>query len=398
MKWLLPMLSVVFCAMSLLTVIRAPGTRPAWMLAVIVTEYGHWLLVLPLGLVLTAYSTVEGAWRGTVFVLGAVTTAGFLRPAVTAWLMAGGLKKNLARSFGPAATAAVPVWSWGRLLLGWRTRLGVIRTAVYTRSGEVELKLDFYSAAPGTNGGRPAPCVVVLHAGGWESGDRQQLAEYSHRLAGRGYAVAAIDYRLAPHWTWPAQKEDVFAALRWLRTEAEPLGIDPDRLVLFGRSAGAQLAIAAGYAARDLGVCGVISFYGMADLRFAYSVAREHDFLESRRLLRGFLGGSPGEVPDKYDDASAYRLLDRNTPPTLLVHGALDTLVWRRHSDCLETDLRAIPVAHYHLALPWGTHAFDLNTDGPGGQLADYAVSSFLAAVTRRGVGPAAPAGRLADY
>lgn len=64
MKWLLPMLSVAFCAMSLLSVMRAPITRPAWLLAVIVTEYGHWLLVLPLGLALTAYgapSRVRGA-------------------------------------------------------------------------------------------------------------------------------------------------------------------------------------------------------------------------------------------------------------------------------------------------------------------------------------------------
>lgn len=382
MKWLLPALSVGFCAMSLLSVIRAPGTRPAWMLAVIVTEYGHWLLVLPLGLALTAYSTVEGVWRGTVFVLAAVTTVGLLRPAFTAALMAGRLKINLARAFGPVAVAG-PQWSWLRLVLGWRTQLGAVRTEVYSQPVGAELKLDFYPAAAGASAGRPAPCVVVIHGGGWDSGDRRQLAEYNHRLAARGYAVAALDYRLAPRWIWPAQKEDVFTALHWLRAEAESLGIDPARLVLLGRSAGGQIAVASGYAARDLGVCGVISFYGMADMRFVYSVARENDFLKSRRLLRKFLGGTPGEVPGNYDDASGHRLLDRNSPPTLLLHGALDTLVWRRHSDCLETDLRAATVPHYHLALPWATHAFDLNTDGPGGQLADCAISHFLAAVTR---------------
>ena len=389
MKWLLPVISVAFWTMSLLSVIRAPITRPAWMLAVIITEYGHWLLVLPLGLALTAYGTVEGAWRDTVFVLGAVTAAGLLRPAFTAQWMAGGLKKNLDRSFGPGP-AAVPAWSWPRLVFGWRTHPGAVRTAVYSRPGGLELELVFYPAAPGATGGRPAACVVVIHGGGLHSGARRQWAEYIHRLARRGYAVAAIDYRLAPRWTWPAQKEDVFAALRWLRTEAAVLGIDPARLVLLGRSAGGQVAIASGYAARDPGVCGVISFYGMADMRFAYSVSREGDFLKSRQLLRGFLGGTPGEVPDNYDDASAHRLLNGNTPPTLLLHGALDTLVWRRHSDCLETDLRAAGVPHCHLALPWGTHGFDINADGPGGQLADYAIMQFLGRVTTLPAGGAA--------
>lgn len=382
MKWLLPVLSVMFGAMSLLSIMRAPITRPAWMLAVIITEYGHWLLVLPLGLALAVYGTVEGPWRGAALVLGAVTAAGLLRPAFTAWLMAHGLRKGLGRAFGPAEDPMSP-WSWLRLAFGRRVRVPGVRTEIYSRPAGGELKLDFYPADPDVTGGRPAACVVVIHGGGWDSGDRRQLASYNHRLARRGYAVAALDYRLAPRWTWPAQKEDVFTALRWLRAESGNLGIDPGRFVLLGRSAGGQVAIAAGYAARDPAVRGVIAFYGMADMRFAYSVARENDFLKSRRLLRGLLGGSPGEVPENYDDASAHRLLGPDTPPTLLLHGALDTLVWRRHSDCLEADLRAAGVPHYHLALPWGTHGFDINGDGPGGQLADYAVARFLTAVTR---------------
>lgn len=318
-----------------------------------------------------------------------MTAAGLLRPAFTARWLAGGLKKSLDRSFGPGP-AVVPVWSWSRLVFGWRTHLGAVHTAVYSRPSGGELELDFYPAAPAAAGDRPAPCVIVIHGGGWDSGDRRQLTEYNHRLAARGYAVAAIDYRLAPRWIWPAQKEDVLAALRWLRTEAATLSIDPTRLVLLGRSAGGQVAVASGYAARDPDVRGVISFYGMADMRFAYSVAREGDFLKSRQLLRGFLGGTPGEVPDNYDDASAHRLLNGRTPPTLLLHGALDTLVWRRHSDCLEADLRAAGVPHCHLALPWATHAFDLNTDGPGGQLADHAIMQFLGRVTALPAGAAA--------
>src|SRR3712207_6201694 len=92
------------------------------------------------------------------------------------------------------------------------------------------LLLDFYRA-----GGRsPAPCVVAIHGGSWVGGNRlddgtkRQLNDY---LARRGYAVASIDYRLAPEWIWPAQREDLLAAVAFLRARAAELGSDPTRFV-----------------------------------------------------------------------------------------------------------------------------------------------------------------------
>ena len=63
--------------------------------------------------------------------------------------------------------------------------------------------------------------------------------------------MAAVSYRLAPQSVWPAQREDVLAAIAWLKANALKLGLDPTRLVLLGRSAGGQLAAAVGYGARD---------------------------------------------------------------------------------------------------------------------------------------------------
>src|SRR5690606_39651091 len=65
------------------------------------------------------------------------------------------------------------------------------------------------------------------------------------------YAVAAIDYRLAPAHPWPAQREDTHLALAWLKANATKLGIAADKLVLFGRSAGGQIAAAVGCTAND---------------------------------------------------------------------------------------------------------------------------------------------------
>jgi acetyl esterase/lipase len=71
------------------------------------------------------------------------------------------------------------------------------------------------------------------------------------------------------------------------------------------------------------------------------------------------------------------------SPPTLLLHGTLDTLVWPRHAERLAARLAAAGVPHVYVALPWATHAFDYNLNGPGGQITTYALERFLAFVTR---------------
>jgi dipeptidyl aminopeptidase/acylaminoacyl peptidase len=113
-------------------------------------------------------------------------------------------------------------------------------------------------------------------------------------------------------------------------------------------------------------------------------VSREDDALNSLRLMRQLLGGPPGgELAGSYETASAQFQAKASSPPTLLIHGEPDTLVWHRHSVRLAARLRELGVKHSLLELPWATHAFDFNTDGPGGQLADYAIMKFLNEVSR---------------
>ena len=81
--------------------------------------------------------------------------------------------------------------------------------------------------------------------------------------------------------------------------------------------------------------------------------------------------------------ASGQLLARPDSPPTLLVHGYPDTLVWYRHSRRLKARLAEIGVPVTHLECPWATHAFDFNPDGPGGQLADAAITEFLQRVAK---------------
>jgi acetyl esterase/lipase len=246
-----------------------------------------------------------------------------------------------------------------------------------------ELPLDFFAPA-GAGKSRTAPCVIVVHGGGWNGGDRGQLASFNHWLARRGYAVAAISYRLAPQHRWPAQREDVLAAIAFLKTNASTLGIDAARLVLLGRSAGAQIAAVVAYTARDPAIRGLVDLYGPVDLNFGYAHAREDDVLKSPALMRQFLGGPPAEAQNNYDTASAYLHVTPAAPPTLIVHGENDALVWHRHSVRLDSRLAEHGVPRAFVSLPWATHAFDYTLHGPGGQLTTFSVEWFLGSVTSR--------------
>ena len=368
-------LSVASVFLGLLTVVKSPDWSP-WRLAVLAGEYGHWLATIPLCIIALAW-----VFRGHQPVLAAATTVVcglavvlLFRPCYSAARIGRDLPAQLERQLGPIPLARAPFSVGGLFARG--PSLGPVETI----SVGTEL-VDFYrSSRPDS---RAAPCVIVVHGGGWDSGDRKQLIPFNHWLVERGYAVAAVSYRLAPKFIWPAQRDDVLAAIRYLKSHAGELGIDPDRLVLLGRSAGGQIAEVVGYAARDPAVRGVVGLYSPSDLNFGYAHAREDDVLKSPALMRKYLGGPPETTRANYDSASALSYVTPATPPTLLLHGELDALVWHRHSVRLEARLAEQGVARAFVSLPWASHAFEVNLHGPGGQLTTYAVEWFLAAVTK---------------
>lgn len=367
MRWLILSFAFAAALASALNFVRAPDSTLLWKVALACGEFGHWLVLFPLGLALLAAVTTSGGWRCAALALCATAVIGLLRPAVSAWRMGEG-KFSWVRLYWHAAISPVPV-----------------RTEVYARPGGQELKLDLYSPPLAKDARTRFPGIVVIHGGGWDSGDNTQLTEWNHRWAVRGWLVAAINYRLAPAHPWPAQREDVAAAVAWLKANAVQLGLDANRLVILGRSAGGQIATAAAYGVRDPGIRGVIALYAPHDMKFAWSVSRADDALNSIKLMRQYFGGPP-DTPERdalYDSASGQLLARPDSPPALLLHGYPDTLVWYRHSRRLAARLQEIGMPVSHLEFPWATHAFDFNPDGPAGQLTDAAIEEFLAKVSR---------------
>ncbi len=376
---LLPTLALVAALASSLTWRHAPPFADLWKVAIAVGEFGGWIALFPLGVAALALLALDGPARWLTLGLCAVALGQLAWPPFAAAKLARQLPDGLERAFG--ARAEGEPFALTRKF--WRPLppRGAVATEVFSTAGGEELKLDFYRA----RGANAAPCLIVVHGGGWDGGDRTQLAEWNHRWAARGYAVAAISYRLAPRFTWPAPGEDTQAAVAFIKCHAARLGVDAARLVLVGRSAGGQIAGAVAYGAGDPAIIGFVSIYAPQDMQFAWSVSREDDALNSVKLMRQYFGGPPDtdERRALYDSGSAQLMVGSRTPPTLLIHGRPDTLVWYRHSERLVARLREAGVAHYHLELPWATHGFDFNPDGPGGQLADYAIESFLRGVTR---------------
>jgi acetyl esterase/lipase len=367
--WILLAVGVASVAIGLLTVFRAPEWVD-WRLAVLVDQFGYMIAVVPLATAFLA-AFLPGSRGAPAVAACAAGAAGFallFQPCVQAWALGRGLPLRLEAQFGRAAVPG-PAFSFPALFRGHPRPAP---RATWTYSGT--LQLDFYAAI----GRSHAPCVIVIHGGGWDDGDRGQIPQFNDWLARSGYGVAAISYRLAPDATWPAQRDDVSAAIAFVKAHAVEWGVDSSRLVVLGRSAGGQIAEASAYALRDPAVRGVIALYAPADMNFAYAFSREDDVIRSPSLLRKFLGGTPEEARAAYDSASGILLVGPQTPPTLMVHGKIDTLVWNRQSERLSARLTEARVPSLLLSLPWATHALEYNLSGPSGQLTRYAVEWFL--------------------
>jgi acetyl esterase/lipase len=374
-RWTLLVCALGLVALAVFNLVRTPDWAP-WKLGVLAGEFGHWLALLAGGICVAAWLQRSGgpfvAWSAAC--LAVLATGLFLRPSWEAWRIGRALPEDLEKQWAGARVDREP-FTWAGF---FTTKVEPV--AIETFDVTAGLPIDFYRAA------RPdrtaAPCVIVIHGGGWDSGDRTQLPELNHWLARRGYAVAAISYRLAPAHRWPAQRDDVLAAVAVLKARAATLGIDPTRFVLLGRSAGGQIAQVIAYTAMDPALRGLIALYAPSDLYFGYINTHENDALKSPALMRQFLGGPPDRVRANYESASALNFVSPRSPPTLLLHGDLDSLAWNRHSQRLAARLTEHRVPHVYVALPWATHAFDFNLRGPGGQLTTYAIEAFLAGVT----------------
>jgi acetyl esterase/lipase len=179
--------------------------------------------------------------------------------------------------------------------------------------------------------------VLLLHGGGWREGSWEDFLSMGPALARRGLYVAALDYRLAPAHRWPAQIEDVLAALDFLAGQ----WVDPERIALWGHSAGGHLAMMAGLMRPELVRC-VVALGAPSDLQGIEDDGESLDDVFGR---------------DQLHDASPLHVPCSSPPPTLLVHGTLDRVVdidqSRRHQEKRSEQVELIEVPDGDHGLRW---------------------------------------------
>jgi acetyl esterase/lipase len=373
------LVAVVLCAVASLVIFPAP--LPLFRLQLLVTEYGHWLFIVPLFLAILTTRRTPLALLGTVVALIAAFL--FLTPVIRAAALAHRLQAELGNTLpasGPASESpdTETPFSWRNLWMPSEAPQVECERYTYASHGDQNLQISYYRNGDSA----AAPCVIVIDESGWEDGSPKDFSALNEHLARRGYAVAAIEYRRAPHWPWPAQRQDVLEAMDYLAEHEAHLRLDPQRFVLLGRSTGGQIAEAVAYGVHRAAIRGCIAFYAPADMSYAYEIGRAH-CVGNCAHLRQYLGGTPSEARSNYDDASGVLLANRNSPPTLLLHGQFDELAWFQQSERLSARLDALGAPHNFVSLPWATHDFDSNFHGPGGQVSTYAVDAFLNAVMR---------------
>ena len=230
------------------------------------------------------------------------------------------------------------------------------------------MNIRYYRAATAT----PRLAIVDIYGGAWRQGGPANDGLFNSYLAAQGYDVYAIDYRHTPAAQFPAQLDDVHAAIASIRTRTAA-----SRLALCGRSSGAELALLAAYG-RPEGVAGVISIYGPSNLTAGYDDVPFPDPMDERAILRNYLGGTPREVPDRYHDASPINYVRPGLPPTLLIHGGRDHIVKPRFSRELQRALVGAGNRAELLELPWSEHALDLVPGGMGRRRVLDAITAFL--------------------
>lgn len=246
-------------------------------------------------------------------------------------------------------------------------------------------KLDLYVPVKRAAGAL-SPAVIWVHGGGWMRGDKAEASakEVCATLADAGYVAASINYRIGAS-AWPQNLRDVKSAIRFLRAHAAEYGIDPERIALGGASAGAHLAMMAGFTptrtefdppryvvrpdeAVSQAVRCVINLYGPTALATREAVDAQGKPLGKRRAPAnsmeafGAAQSYDGGTIESFIAASPVTYVDRRSPPVLTLQGRLDSEVDPGQPKLLAAVLAQHGVPHEMVWVEGAGHGFDLES------------------------------------
>ena len=266
---------------------------------------------------------------------------------------------------------------------------------VFAQVGDRELHMDiaYQTEAPQA----PRPCVVYIHGGAWCAGTYHAPAQLCN-LARQGYIAASIEYRLTQEAIFPAQIHDCKGALRFLRAHAAEYGLKPDKIGVWGGSAGGHLVALIGTSGgvkelegevggnldQSSAVQCVVDFFGPSDMTTVVS-DRGRQLMPINGLgpEEALVGGKIEEHLEVAKAASPVTYVDRTDPPFLICHGDQDNVVPLVKSVKLDKALRDAGVETTMVIVKGAGHGFDEQCDPPFSQIL-LQVGDFLARALKR--------------
>lgn len=219
----------------------------------------------------------------------------------------------------------------------------------------------------------PLPVVAFIHGGAWRGGDKRGgRGQVAPLVASGKFAGVSIGYRLTNEATWPAQIHDCKAAIRWIRGNAKKYNLDPNKIAVWGSSAGGHLVAMLGtsggvkelegalgkHTDQDSRVTCVVNFFGPTDFSVIGDFPSQIDHYAANAPESLLIGGPVKDNPEKARSASPITFVSADDPPFLTIHGTKDQLVPFDQGKRLHEALKKAGVSSILIPAEEGGHGF----------------------------------------
>ena len=245
----------------------------------------------------------------------------------------------------------------------------IVRNILYTKTPEKNLYLDVYHPSGKSN--KKLPAVLMIHGGGWRSGNRFHNNTLARKLAEKGFVTVTADYRLSTDALYPAAVNDLKTAVSWLRANAGSYRIDTNKIAILGFSAGGQLATLVGTTNSEKTYKSAVNSHS-ADVQAVIDIDGTLAFIhpesgegnDNRSISAGtyWFGYSKVERPGLWHEAGALNHVGASTPPTLFInssvprmHAGRDDMIKKMNAFGIYSEVHSFPDAPHTFMFfdPW---------------------------------------------
>ncbi|MFH1195570.1 MAG: alpha/beta hydrolase [bacterium] len=208
------------------------------------------------------------------------------------------------------------------------------KNIAYSSIGNRELHLDIFY--PESNKSKLLPIVILIHGGGWRSGDKSMNVPMAQRIALNEFVTATIEYRLSPEAKYPASVYDIKSAIRWIRANAIRYNIDTNKIAILGCSSGAQLATLVGmtnglekFEGEGINkifgsnIQAIINIDGIVEFTSEEALKYEDDPKKNPSAAGQWFGGTYNEKLELWKEASPLFYVNQYSPPIIFINSSL---------------------------------------------------------------------------